>query len=193
MGSPLRFLLKLLAVLIIGTALGLAATWLSVSRLSIGTVSDGPWRTSLLIGSEQSGPYLRANVALHGLFALNRGETMYYTADHDSAGGWLDGNCVYKIEGREPSARWWSITAYGADDYLMANKYGKWSISGETVQLKSDSTFVITASPRKAFSNWLPLTQRRFSLTIRLYNPGAGVVNDPANAMLPTIKRSVCL
>ena len=45
----------------------------------------------------------------------------------------------------------------------------------------------------KAFSNWLPLSQRRFSLTIRLYNPGAGVVNDPANAMLPTIKRSVCL
>ena len=189
----MRFLLKLLAVLVIGIALGLAATWLAVSKLNIGMVSDGPWRTSLLIGSAQSGPYLRANVALHGLLALSRDETIYYTADHDSAGGWLDGNCVYKIEGREPKARWWSLTAYGADDYLMANKDDKWSISGETVQLKPDSTFVITVSPKKAFVNWIPVTQRRFNLTLRLYNPGAGVVADPTNAMVPTIKRSVCL
>ena len=189
----LRFLLKLLACLIVGTALGLAATWLAVTWLNLGTVSNGPWRMSLLTGSAQSGPYLRANIARHGLLALNRSETIYYTADHDSAGGWLDGNCVYKIEGREPSARWWSITAYGADDYLMANKNGKWSVSGDTVQLKSDSSFIITASPRWAPNNWIPVTQRRFSLTLRLYNPGVGVVNDPANAMVPTITRSVCL
>jgi hypothetical protein len=189
----LRFLLKLLACLIVGTALGFAATYVAVTRMNFGTISNGPWRMSLLTGSAQSGPYLRANIALHGLLALNRSETVYYTADHDSNGEWLDGNCFYKIEGREPSARWWSITAYGEDDYLMKNKYDLWSISGETVQLKSDSTFTITASKHRAPTNWIPVTQRRFSLTLRLYNPGAGVVDDPANAMVPVIRRSVCL
>jgi hypothetical protein len=148
---------------------------------------------SLLTGSAQSGPYLRANIARHGLLALNRSETIYYTADHDSNGEWLDGNCFYKIEGREPRARWWSITAYGDDDYLMKNKYDLWSISGETVQLRSDSTFIITASKHRAPTNWIPVTQRRFSLTLRLYNPAPGVVDDPANALVPVIKRSVCL
>ncbi len=189
----MRLVLKILACLIIGVALGAAATWLTVSRMNFGGVSDGPWKTSLLTGSNQSGPYLRANIALHGLLALNRSETIYYTADHDSGGEWLDGNCYYKIEGREPSARWWSITAYGADDYLMANKYKLWSISGETVQLRSDSTFIITASPHRAPTNWIPVTQHRFSLTLRLYNPSAGVVDDPANAMVPTITRTVCV
>jgi len=189
----MRLVLNILAVLILGTALGLAATWLVVSRLGFGSVSDGPWRTSLLVGSAQSGPYLRANVARHGLLALARGETMYYTADHDSGGEWLDGNCIYRIEGREPSARWWSITAYGPDDYLMKNKYNMWSISGETVQLRSDSTFAITASKHRAPTNWIPVTQGRFSLTLRLYNPGAGVVDDPANAMVPKIRRVVCV
>ncbi|HTO39505.1 MAG TPA: DUF1214 domain-containing protein [Rhizomicrobium sp.] len=189
----MRLGLKIFAVLVIGVALGLGATWFAVTRMSLGMVSNGPWKMSLYTGSSQSGPYLRANVALHGLFALNRSETIYYTADHDSAGERLDGNCTYRIEGREPSARWWSITAYGPDNYLMETKTKRWSISGETVQLKYDSTFAITAARKKAPSNWIPIKRGRFSLTLRLYNPGPGVVNDPANAMVPTIRRVYCV
>jgi hypothetical protein len=189
----MRFLLKLLVCLVIGVALGLGATWFAMTQMNPGMAADGPWRISLLTGSSQSGPYLRANIALHGLLALNRSETVYYTADHDSNGERLDGNCIYRIVGREPDARWWSITAYGPDDYLMANKHDLWSISGQTVQLKSDSTFAITASRHRAPSNWIPVTKGRFSLTLRLYNPGAGVIDDPANAMVPSIKRVVCV
>ena len=191
--SIMRQILKILAVLVIGIALGAAATWFTVVRRTFGTVSDGPWKTSLLTGSNQSGPYLRASIAVHGLLALNRSETIYYTADHDSDGEWLDGNCIYRIAGREPSARWWSITAYGPDDYLMANKNNLWSVSGETVQLRPDSSFVITAAKHRAPGNWIPVTRGRFSLTLRLYNPGAGVVGDPAHAMVPTITRVVCV
>jgi len=189
----MRLVLKIFVVLVVGVALGLAATWGSVSRLNLGMVSNGPWKMSLYTGSSQSGPYLRANIALHGLFALNRSETIYYTADHDSAGEWLDGNCTYRIEGREPNARWWSITAYGPDSYLMENAAKRWSVSGQTVQLKYDSTFAITAARKKAPYNWIPVTRGRFSLTLRLYNPAPGVVADPANAMVPTIKRVYCV
>jgi hypothetical protein len=189
----MRLLLKLLACLIIGIALGIGATWFAVRGMTFGAVSDGPWQMSLLTGSNHSGPYLRANVAMHGLFALNRSEAIYYTADHDSGDQRLDGNCIYRIEGTEPDARWWSITAYGPDDYLMKNKYKLWSVSGATVQLKSDSTFAITASKHRAPSNWIPVTKGRFSLTLRLYNPGARVVADPAHAKVPTITRVVCV
>ena len=66
--------------MIAGIAAGLALTWASVFLAHFGTVRNGPWATSLAVGSAQSGPYLRAYVAVHGLLALNRGETIYYNA-----------------------------------------------------------------------------------------------------------------
>ncbi len=72
--------LKTLAAVIGGSAAGLALTWASVFLTHFGTVRNGPWETSLAVGSAQSGPYLRAYVAVHGLLALNRSETIYYNA-----------------------------------------------------------------------------------------------------------------
>jgi hypothetical protein len=119
----MRVILKLLMTVVAGVALGLLATWLAVGRGTPmgGDVRDGPWRTSLEAGSAQSGAVLRASVALHGLLALNRSETVYYSATTDGAGGALDARCAYRVTGRDPPARWWSITAYGADDYLIPN------------------------------------------------------------------------
>src|SRR5678815_316989 len=114
---------RALLVLGIGTLLGLGATWLTVIRgvAMGGAVSNGPWRTSLEAGSREGGMYLRAGIAVHGLLALNRSETVYYTATTDSSGIALDGRCTYRVRGRDPKSRWWSITAYGPDDYLIPN------------------------------------------------------------------------
>ena len=58
--------LKVLAVLVIGTALGLFATWATVIRGSMGgNVSSGLAHQPLHRISE-GGPYLRANIAVHG-------------------------------------------------------------------------------------------------------------------------------
>jgi len=100
---------KILVVVVVGVLLGLGATWFVTSRGGMGdSVVDGPWKTSLVVGSPQSDPYTRARVALHGLLALNRNETIYYTATTDNEGHALDGHCVYEIRGRDPNTRWWS-------------------------------------------------------------------------------------
>src|SRR5260221_8008708 len=120
--------LKILAVLCVGTGLGLLATWATVIRGTMsGDVGDGPGRTSRYTGSSEGGPYLRARIAVHGLLALSREETIYYTAERDSEGKTLDGSCAYHIEGRDPPARWWSITAYGADDFLIPDTGDRYS------------------------------------------------------------------
>lgn len=63
--------LKLFVTLVAGIALGLAATWATVIRVSkSGSIHDGPWRTSLFAGSSEGDPYLRTYVAVHGLLAL---------------------------------------------------------------------------------------------------------------------------
>jgi hypothetical protein len=189
----MRCALKILSVLVVGTALGLLATWATVVRGAMsGNISSGPWRTSLYTGSSEGGPYLRAHIAVHGLLALSREETIYYTAASDSEDRTLDGSCTYQIEGRDPPTRWWSITAYGADDFLIPNAADRYSVSMNSVARRAEGSFAITLSQGQAEGNWIPVTAGPFNVTIRLYNPQAAVVADPAQVQLPAIKRESC-
>jgi hypothetical protein len=174
-----------------GIALGLVATWATVIRGTMGGgISDGPWRTSLYAGSSEGSPYLRAQIAVHGLLALGREEMIYYTAADDSDGKTLNGNCSYQIEGRDLPARWWSITVYGADDFLIPNSADRYSVSMNSVARRADGTFVVTLSKGQAEGNWTPVSGGRFSVTIRLYNPQAAVAADPEDVPLPGIRKA---
>lgn len=189
----MRTVLKVLVVIVVGAALGLIATWATVFTGTMGGgVSDGPWKTSLYAGSSEGGPYLRASVAVHGLLALNRSETIYYTAATDSDGAALSGACLYQLVGHDPPARWWSITAYGADDYLIPNAAGRYSVSMNSVMRRADGTFTVTASKGTAGANWIPVADGPFNLSIRLYNPSAAVAADPEHVVLPTIRKVHC-
>ena len=132
------------------------------------SVADGPWKTSLVAGSPQSDPYTRARVALHGLLALNRKETIYYTATEDSDGAKLDGNCRYEVRGRDPNTRWWSITAYGADDYLIPNPGNLYSVSADIGPAAEGRQFPIPSAaptPIRRTPAGFPTGTGAFSLT----------------------------
>jgi hypothetical protein len=192
-GRDMLRALKIFSILTVGTALGLAATWATVIRShKSGGVSNGPWHTSLYAGSSEGSPYLRAYIAVHGLLALGREETIYYTAARDSEGQALDRNCSYQVEGRDLPARWWSITAYGADDFLIPNPADRYSVSMNSVARRADGTFSVTLSNKQAEGAWIPVTGGHFDLTIRLYNPQAAVAADPGHSTLPAIKKVVC-
>jgi hypothetical protein len=189
----MRIALKILGMLVVGIVLGLAATWFTVFRGTMaGSVSDGAWKTSLYAGSSEGGPYLRAAIAVHGLLALNRRETIYYTAAADSDGAALNGGCVYQITGRDPPARWWSVTAYGADDFLIPNAAGRYSVSMNSVARRADGSFTITVAKDAAAANGIPVAEAPFNLSLRLYNPDAAVAADPAHVALPVIRKVRC-
>jgi len=183
---------KILAAVVFGVVLGLFVTWLTIVRGAGmgGDVTDGPWRTSLLTGSSESGMALRASVALHGLFALNRHETIYYTAVTDSAGNKLDGACRYTVAGRDPPTRWWSVTAYGSDDFLIPNAGNRYAVSMNSVSRDKDGVFAAHVSPKAA--DEIVTAPGPFSLTLRLYNPDPKVAADPAHVALPTITKVNC-
>lgn len=189
----MRLAARILAVVILGVLLGLLATWITVFRgAMLDRVADGPWKTNLAAGDPQSGPYTRAAIALHGLFALNRKEALYYNAARDSDGNRLDSACIYRIAGHDPDARWWSITAYGADDFLISNPAGLYSVSETTVVRDPNGSFVIEVGGSSKAKNWIPSGTGRFSLTLRLYNPGPDIALDPARATLPVLKKVSC-
>ncbi|HEY1630651.1 MAG TPA: DUF1214 domain-containing protein [Rhizomicrobium sp.] len=191
----MNIVVKSTVAVAIGILLGLGLTWLAVVKGAMpGGVQDGPWRSSLAIGSANGNALTRARVALHGLLALNRTETLYYTASEDSAGAPLDGACAYALGGRDPDARWWSITAYGPDDYLIPNVAHAYSVSRNSIQRAADGSFRATVSMRPPERgnerNWIALAPGRFTLTLRLYNPGAKI--DPVHTPLPSIAKESC-
>jgi len=188
----MRLSLKLLAVLVAGTMLGLLATWLAVFRFPPGRISDGPWQANPEAATAQSDAYRRAIAAVHGLFAMSRAGAVYYTATTDSEGRALTGRCRYKVEGPAPDARWWSITAYGPDDYLIANHTGRYSVTKQQAAADARGNIAVLVGGTSGGNNLIPLGTGRFSLSLRLYNPGPEFIADPAAGALPALLRVAC-
>jgi hypothetical protein len=189
--------MRVLAAILLALALGLGSAFLAVrSGLAGGEVRVGPWRTSLTTGSASAGLYTRARVAVGGLLALAPSETIYFTAASDADGEPLRADCDYLLEGGELPARWWSITAYGADHFLIPNAAGRYSISKTTVARGADGRWRARVSTQPGDGNWIPSgdpgARGAISLTARLYNPQANVARDPASAALPSLARDGC-
>lgn len=190
----MRTKLGLAALVIVAIVVGVAAAKpvaLHVARHL--AVHDGPWQTWAGTGSSHANIYTRAAVALAGLYALTPREAIYYTAFTDSAGRPLDGHCDYRIAGTAPPARWWSLTLYGADNYLVPNAAHRYSWSGRTLGVATGVAFEIAVSARDAGAHWLPAPARgHYSLTLRLYRPAPSVQARPAATVLPRITREHC-
>jgi hypothetical protein len=185
--------------LAIGVALvlGLGSAYYAVRiGLSGGEIANGPWRTSLVTGSQQADLYTRARVAVGGLLALAPSETVYWNADVDAAGRPLDARCDYRVEGEELPARWWSLTAYAADHFLIPNDAGRYSFSQTTLARAPGGPWTLTVSTETRSGNWLPSGRSgatgQFALTLRLYNPAPEVHEQAASVRLPRIEREGC-
>ena len=188
------FILRLLGALILAGILGLGSAFYAV-RMPFGSsdsIANGPWITNLTAGGTDADAYTRARVALFGLLALNKTETIYYTARQDSTGAALDPHCNYRIEGRDPDARWWSFTAYGSDSFLIPNPQNKYSVSRNTVVRNTDGAFVIRLSVSPQSENWIATSKDGFDVSLRLYNPGESVIADPGAVALPSIVKEAC-
>lgn len=157
------------------------------------SIHNGPWSTSPATGGSDAGFYLRSFVAVAGLYALSSKETVYYTAFTDDAGRALDGRCDYRVAGRALPARWWSMTAYGADHYLVPNAAGIHSRHAGNLALAADGGYVVALSAQESAGDWLPApASGLFSVTLRLYNPQPQVQADLGGLALPSITRGAC-
>ncbi len=175
-----------------GLLLGLGLTWLSVKTLAPTTLAVGPWQLSLLAGSRDADPYTRARVALGGLLALNRSETMYYLAFEDSAGQALRARCQYRITGAPPPARWWSLTAYADDHFLFADPQHRYSVNGAQAVLDAQGRFDIRTGPGQAGAERVDLGtpgQGGMVLALRVYNPEPALQAAPQGLQAPRIER----
>ena len=108
-------LLRLTLALLVGLPLGAWTAWQAIrSDIGIGALSVGPWTAWPDEGSRDADPYTKAKVAAQGAVPLGIGEGVAFEADRDAAGRPLDARCDYRLAGRTPKARIWTLTAHGA-------------------------------------------------------------------------------
>jgi hypothetical protein len=185
---------KWLLAVVAGLALGLGGAWLSVrGGLGAGAAKSGPWVTSAVTGSADADLRTRATVAIAGLLALSAKEAIYFNAEEDSAGAPLDGRCRYRVSGADPKARWWSVTLYGADHFLVANAEQRFSFHMRNVPRTGLGAFAFDVGPSGEGEDWLPTGgQGHFALTLRAYNPDPAIIGRPDRANLPRIEKVSC-
>jgi len=188
-------LLRWALVVVGGVALGVGtAVAAGAAAFRAGGVQVGPWTTNVDVGSRAASPWLRAAVAMGGFLALDRRETLYFRATADDGGRTLSRRCSYRVEGAAPAARWWSVTVYGSDAFLLPNRAHRYSFGSAALRPGQDVSFEL--APRSDDAAVVPLgdapVDGSFSLVLRLYEPAEGVVVDPASAQLPRVRRLGC-
>jgi hypothetical protein len=188
-------LVPMLAVFAIAIVSGLGATWFATSAgAGFETLKVGPWVSHPRNGAIDADPYARAVLARTGEIPLGLGEGLAFTAGRDSAGQPLVGSCSYRVMGRVPPTRYWSLTLHGIDGSPVANDAGRFGFTSGEVVRDSRGMFAIDVSREARPGNWLPAgSDRRFQLTLRLYDtPVSGTATALESSALPSIDRVGC-
>lgn len=178
----------------LGLVLGVFAAAYSVRAGALGSnVQIGPWQTGRDFGTAQADARTRAVVALKGLLALPAREARYYTAATDDAGAPLDGRCRYRINGGVQPGRWWSVTLYDRDGYLVRNAANIFSVESAAIPAAERAGWTIAVAPAPQPGHWLPSGGLdHVELTLRTYLPADGGKGEPSRAMLPSITKEGC-
>lgn len=124
---------------------------------------------------------VRAAVSKFGFGANKPVDAIYPNAVVDGEGKPLDGDRTYRLhfaaDALPPVKAFWSITAYGADDFLIPNSAHRYAIRDrDALARNTDGSLDLYFGPRLppgvARENWIPVTAgERFQLTARLYWP----------------------
>jgi hypothetical protein len=186
----LNALLILFVALVIGTG---STIWFVHHPPIDQSIKNGAWVTHSGIGSAQANMYLRAIVAKIGLFALDKKETVYFAAYRDDKGIPLTADCDYVIEGGDMDTRWWSITVYGEDDFLIPNTWNRYSYNRNNIRRDDKGRYRIHLSGTPKEGDWLPTGGGgKIALTLRLYNPAPTVYENLGTIALPRIMKEGC-
>ncbi len=139
----------------------------------------------------------RAVVAMVGLGANLPADATYPNTRVDASGEPLSGSRRYRLHFKAgelpPVHAFWSVTAYGPDDFLMANPIHRYALGDrDSLVLNTDGSLdlIVQSDPPKdnGKSNWVPVKAGEpFLLNARLYWPKPQALNG--SWAMPAVER----
>jgi hypothetical protein len=190
-----RLIVLTLLALLIATAVGLGATWLTATRgTDLGTLTIGAWTARPRTGTADIDPYSRAAIARSGELPIGTGDGIAFTATADDGKKPLDGRCDVVVSGVTPPARFWTLSLYDRKGRLVANSLQRYGFTSEEIVRNSDGSFELHVAARARAGNWLPTGGiERYTLMLRLYDTPVGVATrTQRDAPMPSIATAGC-
>ena len=188
-------ILKALIIGLVGTGLGLAATFFSVERgMGFGAVRAGPWIGWPKSGTRDADPYVRAVLSRTGETPVGITEGLSFVARNDSAGALLDPRCDYAINGAMAPARYWTLTILTPEGRLIPTTSRRYGFTSSEILRSGDGAFNIDVSANARPGNWLQVNDTQpFVLMLRLYDTSASASAFTLDAqVMPTIRKGAC-
>ena len=155
------------------------------------------WEITLDMGRYGTNYPYRASWTFFGVGGNLPEDAIYPVAKTDGDGKLLDGANRYELRFAKsempPAGAFWSLTAYDADSYLVANSINRYALGDRSGMKFGDDgslTIYIQAEPPSADrqANWLPAPKRGgMLLALRLYAPRKEVADGTWAP--PTVKR----
>ena len=137
----------------------------------------GEWKYLANHASSSQGLYVSALLALSSLLGLPTSEAVYMVREELDC----NKNHVFTFDESKIPAKWWSITAYGDDNFLMENPSNVYSImggafgtNGTKPGVKRSQFNVGPNPPAEKGANWIPTNPKKSktaTLVMRLYLP----------------------
>lgn len=150
-----------------------------------GTKVNG-WRTMFGLGMPGNGMLMRAACTLAFPGPVNvPQEAMYWTTSVDAASDELAGEQDYIMhfpaDGLPPNEAFWSLTMGDAKNHFVPNSMNRYSVSDRSGLVPNDDgsvdIYIQKSAPTGLESNWLPAPSGKFTLWLRVYIPGATILD----------------
>lgn len=144
------------------------------------------WITIFGCGEPGKGMLFRAACAIKFLGPINTPqEAMYWITSKDGVGHKLNGRHNYIMHfppgGLPPNDAFWSLTMGDAKNRFVANPINRYSVSDRSGLVPnadgSVDIYIQNTAPTGHESNWLPAPGGRFILWLRVYVPGAAILD----------------
>jgi hypothetical protein len=191
----MRVVVSVAVVFLLSIGGGAASVWYVLDHVpGFNRLSIAPWTAFPLRGTPEADPYSKARFSRNAELPLGQAEGLSFAAAVDSSGAALRRECSYRIEGRVPAARFWTL--YASRDGVAPIELPAGLRSGlhsQQVLRRNDDSFELEADDRPRPGNWLATSGRGpMVLVLTLYD--APAVNNPdiAQVGLPQIYRTAC-
>lgn len=174
------------AVLVAGAVAGYVAGVQSLGRAGQHAVGEGGrWKQETTDPKDPWLVYALGHFRSMGQLPPGR-ETAFYTRDIDDDGSELRSSCTYALNGQEPQARWWSVSAMAASEPQKTI-----SLTAGDAVLTGEKELKVTISKRMQPGNLLLVPDfgsMRVALVMNApYPPG-----KDDKVTLPSLKKAAC-
>lgn len=164
------------------------------ATIGFGAIKLGPWEAFPEAQTVDADPYAKSHRANAGRLLYASAEGLVFTAAVDDGNAPLTGACRYRISGRTPAARIWTLysTAAGA---LPASAQSDLptALNSRTVLRNADGSFDIAVGATAEAGNWLAIpTAGPFRLVLTLLDTPTAGSSGLIDLAMPDIKKIGC-